>query len=466
MKQKKIKIPAMTALGNRVSVKKRKDIALFSEIEVLLRSLDRFLNTENIPVSKDSPADRNFFNELSAVKDVILRIIGLLERIIPRGRRNMFLLYKNPLTEDMSERQRDAFIARLYKQDKPEKSLIILYESFNSFKEIIAGIMKSENISYPVYTGIGRIIRDEIRGNIHFNPFKGDFNPEFDIIGNKTASDVVKGIKNRLIKRHVSANLLYLFRFIRYLSYTDASSKSRDVLNSSLIIISSLRSEIKTFRNYMNEAVDKLHEKKLKTLIESISFQFSIESKRVFMQETEDIFRNRSLQYLRNMIRSSRGILKNLSEQGIVQIVQFFNPDLKSTDIFQSFLTRIEKSERLRDDALIFKQLLNFMISANTPEERLHIFIAMTNFMNYFKNDTFKLLRYHDHEEFASFFKKLPSFKKRGIIKEDMDQILKEIENFMVFLDAWLCQISNRSELTGRDADKKMIENRLKHYLI
>jgi len=42
--------------------------------------------------------------------------------------------------------------------------------------------------------------------------------------------------------------------------------------------------------------------------------------------------------------------MKNLTEQSIVQLAQFYNPSLQGEEVFTSFMTRVEQSLRLRED--------------------------------------------------------------------------------------------------------------------
>lgn len=446
-----------------VSVSKKKNRDLFSELDVLLRALDRFFNIENLPIPRDDIAGRNFFHEISAARDTILRIIGLLEVIIPDDKRNIYWFQKFAQTKFLTDKKRDALREELYKQDVPEKSLLLLYDSLINLKGIITDILKTEFIPYLTYTNIGGVVEKEVRENAYFNPFKKDLNPDFDVIDNREISRIVKGIRRQEIKKYVSVLMLYLFRFLRFLRYADTSNRFGS-LNPSLLIILLMRSEIETFRGYINKASGDISDKGLTMLTGSISYQFSMESKRVFLQELRDIFRDRSSQYLKGKIENSHGILKNLAEHGVVQIAQFFDPEIKGNEVFESFVTRLEQSLKLREDLYILHRFLTLMENA-AIEERLHIFDAMRNFMLYFQSFTFRLLRYEDYEEFVSFFDKVLVFKKDDITAKGSDKVLDRIRHFRVFIETCLRQLSNRSELADRPIDMKRVENSLNQYL-
>jgi len=456
-------MPMGSLADNWVSSIKKKNRDVFSELDVLLRALDRFFNVDNLPLSKEDMANRNFFDELSAARDTILRIVGLLETIIPEGKKNVYWFQKFAHSKFLNDKKRDALREELYKQDVPEKSLFLLYDTFINLKGIISDILKTEHIPYLTFTNIGQIVGREIRENTFFNPFKMDLNPDFDMIENREVSCVVKEIKDPEVKKYCSMLLLYLFRFLRYLRYADTSSRFGS-LSSSLLIILLLRSEFTGFLAYFDKAARKLKDEEFRTFLKVISYQFSMESKRVFLQELREIFRNKSPQYLKGKIENSHGILKNLAEQSIVQLVHFFHPDVKGTEIFDAFITKLEQSLRLREDVLILNRFLALM-EEGTNERRLHIFDSMRNFMLYFQSFTFKLLRYDDYEEFISFFNKVLAFSRDEVNGKGFDKMLDKLRQFRIFTETCLRQISSRTELSDLPVDMERVENSLNQYL-
>lgn len=446
-----------------ISSAKKKNKDVFSELDVLLRALDRFFNIENLPLSKEDVSGKNFFDEMAAVKDTILRVVGLLDLLIPETRKNAYWFQKFAHSKFLTDKKRDALSEELYKQDVPEKSLFLLYDSFVNLKGIIADIMKTDHIPYLTFTNIGQILGRDLRENVHFNPFKHELNPQFDVIENSEISRMVKEIKAQDIRKHVSVMLLHLFKFLRYLRYADASTKFGS-LNSSLLIILLLRSEFALFVGYLDTVIRKVLDDGFRTFIKAISYQFSMESKRVFLQELRDVFKNKSPQYLKGRMENSHGILKNLSEQSIIQVVHYFAPNVRESDIFETVITRIEQSLRLREDILILHRFLS-LLEREPAEKRPHVFDAMRNFMLYFQSFTFKLLRYDDYEEYVSFFTKVLAFNRNEVRGKGFDKLSDKIRQFRIFTETCLRQISNRAELAGVPADKNRIENSLNQYL-
>jgi glutathionyl-hydroquinone reductase len=186
-----------------------------------------------------------------------------------------------------------------------------------------------------------------------------------------------------------------------------------------------------------------------------------METKRVYLQELKEIMRKKAPQHFRGKIENSHGILKNLTEQSIVQLTQFFKPDVQGENIFESFTTRLWQSLKLREDIFVLHRFLTLLEEkTNLKEEMSVIFESLKNFMLYFESFTFKLLRYDDYDEFASFFNDIFSFKEL-----EFNKIFEKIHNFNIFLETTLRHLSNRAELRDKPMDINKTEELLNQYL-
>ncbi|MEW6109123.1 MAG: hypothetical protein AB1632_08195 [Nitrospirota bacterium] len=439
---------------------------LFSEIDVLLRALDRFFNIENLTISNEDLTSKNFYDELVMVRDSILRVLGILEVVIPESRKNAYWFQKFAETKYLTDRRRDKFREDLYKQDSPEKGLYLLYDSFINLKGVITDLIRTGNISYLGFSNIGHLISKEIRENIFFNPFRKDMDPELDVINNVEISEIVKNLKDKDFKKYISIIYLYLFRFIRFIGFIDISTQRSISLNSSFMILILLRSEISIFQNYIEKTIKKIRGPDLEMLLKSISYQFSMETRRVYLQELKDIQRKKASVHFRGKIENSHGILKNLTEHSIVQLSQFFKPEIKGEQIFDSFVTKLEQSLRLREDIFVLHKFITILESkAGNSRERLKVFSSLKNYMLYFESFTFRLLRYEDYEEFLLFFNELNSVKKDVITGAGFHKVLERIIHFKIYLETTLRHIANRSELNNKSLDLERVEALLKQYL-
>lgn len=433
---------------------------LFSELDVLLRALDRFFHIENLPISTGDLSDNNFFDELNAVRDVIFRILAILEVVIPESRKNAYWFQKFTESKYLSDHSRDLFKEKMYVQDTPEKGLYLLYDLFINLKGIITDLLKTGEISYLSYMNIGQLISKDVRENIFLNPFRRDINPEFDSIKNPGIIEVVKSIKDREVRKNISLVYVYLFRFLRYISHIDITSQHSIALNSSLLILIMLRSEINMFHKFIKTISDMTRDEELSILLKSISYQFSMETKRVYIQELKDVIRKKGPKYFRGKLENSQGILKNLIEQSTVQFTRFFNPKVQGKDLFDSFTTRHCQSMQLREDLFVLHRFISLLEEKATfPEIVPDVFNSMKKFMRHFESSTFKLLRYDDYDEFANFFNCI--FSCQG---PELNKILEKMRAFKIFLETTLRNIANRAELRDAPVNIDGVEEIVKRY--
>ncbi|MBI5102028.1 MAG: hypothetical protein HZB33_09380 [Nitrospirae bacterium] len=438
---------------------------LFSELDVLLRALDRYFNTDELTSSHPDIATRNFYDELTIIRDGIIRVLGILDAVIPERKKNSYWFQKFAESKLLSTRDRDVFREKLYRQDTPEKGLYLLYDSFINLKGVISDITRTGTIAYIGFMNIGHMIGKEIRENRYFNPFLKDPNPEFDVISNAEISEIVKNLKARETRKNISIILIYLFRILRFLGFVDMESRRAVSLNSSLLILMLLKTEIGTFQIFCGAVINKTKDPELQMLLKSLAYQFTMETRRVYLQELRDINRKKATPDFRGKLENSHGILKNLTEQSIVQIAGHFRPGITGEELFPSFVTRQQQSLRLREDVFVFHKLLGiFAARASKAETRLAVFGSLKNYMTYFESFTFRLLRHDDYEEFEIFFRFVNSLRPESLKGDGLKKLIEKISYFRIYLETTLRQIENRSELAGRKLDER-VENLLRQYL-
>ena len=448
-----------------VTRSKQENTALFSELDILLRGLDRYFNPENLTFS-ESIAVKNFYEELVTVRDTILRVLGILEVVMPESKKNAYWFQKYTETKYLPASKIDAFRKDLYRQDTPEKGLYLLYDSFINIKGLITDLLRTGNISYTGFTNIGHLINKEIRENIFFNPFRKNLNPEFDMISNAAISGIVRSLTDNEEKKQISLIYIYLFRIVRILSFVEITTQRSVSLHSSLVVLILLRSEISAFRSYLEKAILKIKNAELQWLLHAISYQFTMETKRVYLQELKDISRIKKSVNFRGKIENSHGILKNLTEHSIVQITQFYAPGIKGEEIFPSFITKVEQSLRLREDIFALHKFISLLEKkAAVPQDRLKVFESLKNYMLYFESFTFRLLRNDDYEEFVLFFNELNSITTEMMRDSGFYKIMEKVMHFKIFLETTLRHIGNRAELDGTEVDSERIKNLINQYL-
>ena len=182
--------------ANWIEIARDEHHALFSELDVILKALDRYFITDNLPASRYSLSSKDMRFELETSRAGILRVLSILEAIIPESNRNAYWFQKFAESKLLDNRKRDRMRAGMYKQDTPEKSLYVLYDTFINLKSLSIDILRNQDILFMSFKNLGEIISKEIRENHFFNPFKAEVNPDFDFISNDEITRIVKNIDN------------------------------------------------------------------------------------------------------------------------------------------------------------------------------------------------------------------------------------------------------------------------------
>ena len=449
-----------------ISASREANSELFSEVDVLLRSLDRFFSAENVRPSQEELATANFSEDMITVRDTILRLLGTLEVIIPDSRKNAYWFQKFAESKLLTAAKRDVFRENLYRQDSREKALYLLYDTCINMKGIVSDLLQAGNISYLSFMNFGRLISKEIRENRYFSPFKKGLNPEYDLIHSTEISEIVKAVRPKELKKEVSVIYIYLFRLLRFMSFIDIATQRELSLNSSLMILYLLKSETDIFIGLLDRTAKAAPSPDFAEMAGSVSLQFAMDSRRIFSQELRDIYSVRSSPRFRSKIESSHGILKDLTEQSVVQLTQFFNPEVEGETIFPGFVTRMDQSLRLRREVMVLFRLTSLAAgSAGNVARRTAAFESLRNYMVYFQSSTFRLLRYGDYEEFASFFQEIGSLPEDVAGGPGFYKVHERIKLFNAFLKSTLGNIERRAELSGRSFDDKKVEAMVRRYL-
>jgi hypothetical protein len=448
--------------GNWLDISREENHALFSELDVLLKSLDRFFIIDNQPSSKQSVSSRNLLPEMKVVRNGIFRALALIEAVMPESNRNAYWFQKFAESKLLDNVKRDRIRAGMYRQDTPEKSIYVLYDSMLNLKSLVSDIIRTQDINFMSFKNVGDMMGKEIRENLHFNPFVKDINPVFDYIENRQISEVIRSISDRRFKNVMSILTIHLFRMIRYMKTMDHRSLNEISMSCSLLIFTLLKSEIDLFRAYIVQSFKNLEESDLTMLIETLSYQFGMESKRVFQQELRDIYEKDNRVKVRGRIESSRGIIKNLTEQTIIQMVKYWNPELEGEDIFDVFITKTAQSMKLREDAYVLNKLVAAVGLVKDKRKISGVLTMLMNYMDYFENFTFKLLRYDDYEQFSKLFNKL---RDQFHGDEPQKKVIDTCHQFSVYLDTTLRQIEQRADLRNKPLDVDKANDIVRQYL-
>ncbi len=354
-----------------------KEILLF-ELEMWLKAVERFFNINNHPLwTMEFPSAKSFSSEVKILQSGIERMMVIIRNFLEED--SNFLHFQKYIENKISRDSiRDKLIIESMKQNHPRDSIFLLMINFMSLYEIIKFISEMQGCPYLLFNNLGHLTIRLISMNHFFDPVKlPTFSPIYDRINHPVILRIVKKVKSAKEKKVISVLFLVFFRFLKYLKFVNAEEMDEAKLKTNLLIFSLLKSEAREIINYIDkEAISELQGGKegeaLITFLKDIKFQLELELKKVYESVLKDFVIIKSIGSLRASIDNASGILTNNFQQIIVNLAKFFSPDIEGKEIFIDFVSKLEKSLRLREDLWIYREILyyaEFCLKADTNDE-------------------------------------------------------------------------------------------------
>jgi hypothetical protein len=251
------------------------------------------------------------------------------------------------------------------------------------------------------------------------------------------------------------------------MSLTSGEARELPKLKDSLLIFALINSESKVvidaFEELIPARLGQINFKEngkgraLIDLMDAFAFQLRVELKKIFELEIKDASMVTDPKILQNGISRTRGMLINIFQQAIIEVCKVFDPDLHGRDVFKDFLGRVEQSLKLRRDIWLFSKVLEGLekvLDASGSEDKLEpVFESantLRNFVYYYQNMSFPLVRAYDREEFQKFFDYLGGTPVEELKNPEVrTKFRREIHGFRMFLETTFNAINQRTELKG-----------------
>jgi len=316
------------------------------ELEMWLRSFERFFRIKNQPLSEKETkqlALRNWSEELRLVDNVILRTVQLCTSILTEDQVNLARFDKYVESYLKKDEVVDPYIEKLVRLSTPESGLSLLREALEDLHTILMDLTR---LSARVF--------------------------------------------------------LELFRLLHYLEYADPVHADEDHLKNTILIFSLITSETRLLLTYLERRVLKALSPDSPgfALYDSFVYCLPFELKKVINTELLDISVTRQPDIVRARVENSHGILKDCFQQSVVQLAQAFDAKVEGHDIFPDFTAKLEQSVGLRDSlARLIRAVRQFQA---TRDE--YLAVAMKEEISVFYDHNMKDLMYRDWSGFELFF--------------------------------------------------------------
>jgi translation elongation factor EF-G len=170
--------------------------------------------------------------------------------------------------------------------------------------------------------------------------------------------------------------------------------------------------------------------------LDATIFAMSQEIKKVFSYELVGLVYLRHAPPIFAKVENSHGLLKNSLQQSIVQISQAFDSHFDGKQLFSTYTTRLEQSQRLLQEiASLLETVHQFEDIAD--HEGLQ---PLLRSFEEFRQSSLKYLMFKDWEEFEKFMEEIEASKTREALRF-------ALHKFRIFMEALLGEVSKRAVL-------------------
>lgn len=418
------------------------------ELEMWLKSFDRFFRVKNHPLSEQELKDivrRDFNEELRIVRNVTLRMSYLASEIM--SEENVGIKRFNTYVESQLKRaySMEQGMEMLLLQPTPEDSLALLIESLGDLRVIIDDLIKLPNVSFQSFTSIGKLINREIKRCRYLELLIAyKFKPQYDRIENQRLAGIVKSVDNDLLRQDIAKVFLEFFRLIRYLDFISSDLSHDRPLKDTLLIFCLIKSEALLLMEFMETRLIKIAELPIPVYnsLDACIYALQMELKKVYGRELVGFIGLGQAPPIYAKVENAHGLLRDCFQQSVSSLVQIFEPTFEGTELFDSFNTKTDQSLRLRLDIW---RLLSALRKFESAPDNNNIPVAIEQ-MALFRDSSLKYLMYKDWDDFERLL-------EDAVSARSLEEFHKVVHVFSTFLEALLGQINMRAVLASHPFD-------------
>jgi len=479
-----------------------KEEVLF-ELEMLCKGLVCFFNPRNHPgLRRGSPLAHDFREEIRIARLGIERISAVC-RILLGDRDRRFTFDRFLESQLVADHDRMRLQNEQMRQKTPEESLALLRKSFTSLGDVCDGLARLARVPYRQFVAIGHLATREISASIYFNPLlRLEFRHEYDRIRAPDILDAIHLLESDAGQRVVALSFLAMYRLLRYLASARAVLDSGQALRSVYLILAVFRSDARALGIYLKrDAPIALAEgferevvalrapaiggalkhyedefqvlRELRQSLDTVGNLVRIELRRAFSQVLRPPEPDLLDADLHAAASGAIAALTAVLQTAVVRLAKEFKPEVKGERVFDPYVSLKSQSDRLRKDVWMFAQILRaFIAKASSTAASTDRWAGFTSFqfvrefVSYFRQMGYPLLREGDYERFTEFLQLVAALSDSDVLEPSrLATAIAACEDFYAYLMQTFEKIGNREELSQVPFDRKDAAETLKLYL-
>ena len=324
-------------------------------------------------------------------------------------------------------------------QMTPIDSLTRLLESINDLKVLMDGLSSASRQEFQLFVSLGRIFQRALR-NCRFLDMLllQRFLLQYDRIDNAVLSGVLKSLSEEQLRRNIALALLYLFRFLRYLTPISLALREDRPLRRSLVIFSLLHEQGEVLCEFLRTRF--LKELKdhpaLRDAANQMSRSLRMESQRACYSELAHVASEENPIEIYAAVENCHGLLHACYQSCVITLIQALDASVDATTLFPSIANIQHNSQKLQKDLWDLRQFLKIELDKPCGFNLNDILGRMAEF----RESSLQYLMYKDWGEFERFSESLITAGSQAAVG-------KLVSEFVGFLEGLMRQISRRSVL-------------------
>jgi hypothetical protein len=213
-------------------------------METWLKGIRSFFRTEHLPLSAAEKAElarRSFAAEIGVVRQAVqiceIQAFNVMKPIMG-GKLEFEEFIELQMRKD---RMPDFRLSRMVEQLTPRDSVAQLLACLNDLRVTIDAFKDNTGMDYQLFFSLGRLFDRELKSCPYIDMLLSQhLRIQYDLVENTHLASVVHSISEDAVRRNVAIALLYLFRFLKYLTIVATDLTRDQPLQKQLVIFSLL----------------------------------------------------------------------------------------------------------------------------------------------------------------------------------------------------------------------------------
>jgi hypothetical protein len=433
--------------------------------ETLLKAIERFFNPANHPLRtrRGSSFDDGYGEEMLVVERQLNRALKLTQTLLNENDSNALTFQSYVENQWVTDEARDALLQKHFAQEAPRDSLFLLQEGLQSLYHLARGLRTSGQVNALRFDALGRQYRSLVASNRHFSPFR---TRRFMLVTpshrRPFVRRAVQAVVSPRLRRAMLLMIAILERYLSIVAWINPKAVKREELLDALPFLALLKSEFRVLQGFLEEAFmtrwlpggpANEREEEFRSRVDSLAFELGADLHRVFDEFLLDFFGSRSVRRMRGALEAAHGLLTVFLEQAMTSILTFGTSELGVRQVFPDAEIRLQESKRLREDLWMFSEVLDHVTDrirneTVSAEQKKQGYKGLLDYLTYFENLGFQLVRHTDREAFEHFFGEMRALRDELFTDSfRCGDVAVNFETFKIYIQAVHSQVNLRSDL-------------------